>query len=359
MFSSIQVAVIGDQTSTYLQAFFKSDSLFNPVFLSWNAVSSRTLSDKQVIVLHHVNSIATGVWADLLEMVKKGRVVILIPSANLQITEMNSLLQKIGITYMFRDTMRLNLAINSIDQEFFKGLFVKKEERPAMPWVSLKYPIKLQSNVISDAILTFENGQNALVQVKYEKGNFFCFAYPILPQTTNFHVHPLFVALFHRMMEKSMQTTTLYYTMHPQLSISVPVDTVLIDKPVELRNINTLSTQIPMQQYRYNELNINPNVNDMEAGIYLLIQNNKEIYRMAFNYTRKESEMNFYTADQLSDFFKQKGYRVNLYTMQDLDLLKYTISKEQKGKEWWKWLLVLALMCLLVEMLLIRLWKVV
>lgn len=359
VYSSVQVAVVGDQLSSHLQAFFKSDSLFTPVFLSWNAASSRTLSDKQVIILYHVSNLATGLWSDLLEMIKKGVVLIIIPSATVQIAEMNTLFQKIGIAYLPKDTTRLNLAINSIDQEFFKGLFVRKEERPAMPWVSLKYPIRLQSNVISDAILTFENGQNALVQLKYEKGNIFCFAHPILPQTTNLHVHPLFVALFHRMMEKSMQTTTLYYTMQPQLSISVPVDTILSDKPVELRNINTMATQVPVQQYRYNELNLSPNVNEMEAGIYSLVQNNKEIYRLALNYSRKESEMNFYSAEELSTFFKQKGYRVNLYTMQDLDSLKYALTSEQRGKEWWKWLLGLALLFLLIEMLLIRLWKVV
>ncbi len=359
VFSGIKVAVISDQTSSHLQAFFKSDSLFNSVFLSWNAASSKTLSDKQVIILYHVNNISTGLWSELLEMVKKGKVIIIIPSANLQIAEMNTLLQKIGIIYMPKDTTRLNLAINSIDQEFFKGLFVKKEERLAMPWVNLKYPIQLQNNVISDVILSFENGQNALVHLKYEKGNIFCFAHPMLSQNTNLQVHPLFVALFHRMMEKSLQTTALYYTLHPQLSISIPVDTVLMDKPVELQNINTLSTQIPMQQYRYNELNISPNVNEMEAGIYWIIQNNKEIHRLALNYSRKESEMNFYTAEQLSDFFKQKGYKVNLYTVQDLDLLKYTISNEQRGKEWWKWLLGLAFIFLLSEMLIIRFWKVV
>ncbi len=142
VYPSIPVAIVDHDLPNYFSSFFKSDSLFKPQFISWNAANKQKLSNQQVIVLNRVNSLSSGLWAQLLSLLKNGTTLIISPSKTLNIAEMNELLNSIGIRFTLRDTARLNISISSYDQEFFKGMFIRKEERVNMPWIKTKFNLQ-------------------------------------------------------------------------------------------------------------------------------------------------------------------------------------------------------------------------
>ncbi|MCX7863215.1 MAG: BatA domain-containing protein [Bacteroidales bacterium] len=359
VYKTLSVAIVSDQIPPFFNALVKSDSLFTANYYSWNDVSSKTLYDKQAIILYNVTNISSGLWSELLLLAQKGKVIIFIPSTSMKPEEINKLFSATGVMFAEKDTTKLSLSLHSMEQSFFKGMFTRKEERLNMPWVTTKYPIRIQNNRIADILLQFENGENALIKVSHEKGNVFCFAFPILQQTTNFQLHPLFVAVFHRIIEKSIETTALYYILQNSLSFSVPIDSIFSDKPIELKNVYTQATHVPLQQFRYNEVVISPMVQNTEAGIYMLRHNGWNASHLAFNYPRQESEMKFYSNDEITQFFKDKGSITKSYETSDIEALKYTITKDKQGTFLWKWLLILAICFLLAEMAVIRFWKVV
>lgn len=359
VYKAIKVAVISDNIPSYLVSFFKSDSVFIPHYYTWNNISISALSDKHAIVLHHTNNIPSGIWKELAKLVKKGHTLVFIPSATLQVDEVNSLFNELGVSFSAKDTSRWNLSISSYEQEFFKGMFYKKEERVKMPWVKLKYPIRTFANLPYDVILTYENGQIATLQVKYEKGKMYFFGFPIHPENSNFYSHPLFVSVFYRIFQQSLWTPDMYYMLNPNVSISVTLDTIKSEKPFELKNFKNQSVHIPLQQIRLGELIAMPMIQDMEDGIYSLTQNGKTITNLAFNYSRKESETNFYTTDEIIKILKTNGNNVKTFDSEDVNILKQEISQESKGVQLWKWLVLLSVLMLLLEMAIIRFWKVV
>ncbi len=357
VYESIKVAIITNNIPHYYVSFFKSDSTFSPTYYKWDNITISSLNDKQAVVLNETENISSGIWKDLSESVNKGLTLVFLPSTKLQTENINKLFNDIGVSFSKSDTAKWNLSIASYEQDFFKGMFTKKEERVKMPWVKLKYPINIFTNYPYDVILNYENGQAAFVRKNYEKGKFYFFTFPVHNENTNFYTHPLFVSVLYRIFQQSIWMPDLYYVLSSNLSFAVRLDTIKSEKPHELVNIKTQKSYIPLQQLRLGELIVNPIISEMEDGFYKLQQENNIVASIAFNYSRKESEMNFMNTDEISKILKNTGYDVKSFVAQDINLLKQEIEQKSKGIQLWKWFVLLAILMLLAEMAVIRFWK--
>ena len=79
------------------------------------------------------------------------------------------------------------------------------------------------------------------------------------------------------------------------------------------------------------------------------------ISKLAFNYSRTESEMKFLDEDILKEKFDKN---VKIYNNKNINYnFTKMIDAEQNGKQLWKWAILLALLFLAFEILLIRFWK--
>ncbi len=357
VYESIPVAIVDNELPTYLKSFFKSDSLFVQTLIPWNVANKQRLSHHSVILLNNTTTLSSGLWSQLIDLVNKGTTLIFIPSLTCNITEINKLFSELGIAFSTKDTTKFNLSIASQNQKFFEGMFTRKEERVKMPWVKTSYQLKTFSAFPIDIILTYENNEPALVRVTFEKGSLFIFGFPIVPDNTNFTTHPLYVAVLHRMMEQSLISKNSYYLIDLNTSVSIATEAIVGEKPLELKNLQLATTQIPVQRTLFNEIVLTPG--NIEEGVYSVLQNNIEISRISFNYSRKESETKYYSTEELSTILSNKGYRLNSFTASQSDILKYQIKEATNGVLLWKWLIILAMVMLLIEMAIIRLWKVV
>ena len=104
-------------------------------------------------------------------------------------------------------------------------------------------------------------------------------------------------------------------------------------------------------------VDIYPHGQISSAGNYTLYDNDVPVRGMAFNYGRTESEMNFYTIEELRDMLVDRG----LNTVQILETtgtpFVQTLSEISQGIRLWRWFVMLALAFLLVEGLLLRFMK--
>ncbi len=358
VYESIKVAIITENVPSYFVSFFKADSIFLPSYYKLNNLSVSSLYDKHAIVIHHSENISSGIWKELSNLVKKGRTLVFIPSSSLQLENINNIISELGGSYSTKDTAKWNISIASYEQEFFKGMFTKREDKVRMPWVKLKYPFRIFTNFPYDVILNYENGQPAFVKINYEKGKIYFLTFPISSDNTNFYTHPLFVSLWYRTFQQSIWSPDLYYILNSNLSFNVWLDTIRSEKTYELKNLKTQTSQIPLQQVRIGELIVTPIVNEMEDGFYALQQENKIITNLSFNYSRKESEMFFYNTNEIKKLLENSGYIVKSFVAQDINLLKQEIKQESKGIQLWKWFVLLAIIMILAEMAVIRFWKV-
>jgi acetate kinase len=93
-----------------------------------------------------------------------------------------------------------------------------------------------------------------------------------------------------------------------------------------------------------------------KSGFYDLFLNADRVnHTYAFNYNRRESALQYYTADELS---ARLGAKVNVISALDTAVLTAQIQENNQGTVLWRWCIILALLFLGIEILLLRFWKV-
>jgi hypothetical protein len=92
-----------------------------------------------------------------------------------------------------------------------------------------------------------------------------------------------------------------------------------------------------------------------DAGYYTLLLENKVVDKLAFNYNRKESNLDLYSKDELKDIIKND--KVNIVEYGAQEGIKEFVGEKDQGIVLWKWFLLSALLFLLLETLFIRFIK--
>ncbi|MBR5720675.1 MAG: hypothetical protein IKX38_06675, partial [Bacteroidales bacterium] len=92
------------------------------------------------------------------------------------------------------------------------------------------------------------------------------------------------------------------------------------------------------------------------AGNYSVISNSKVVDGFSVNNDREESELNFYTKDDIEKLI-DGAEDVSIIQADNKDFEK-TLASTLNNKELWKTFLIIALCLLICEMVLLRLFKI-
>jgi hypothetical protein len=112
---------------------------------------------------------------------------------------------------------------------------------------------------------------------------------------------------------------------------------------------------IPKQINIQNKVKLDVQDQITAPGIYDIYKENTLLQKVAFNYDRRESKLEYYNENQIKE---QLGDQVVIYG-KNKSKINFTeeINSKQNGIELWKWSLLLALLFLGIEILLLRFWK--
>jgi len=128
---------------------------------------------------------------------------------------------------------------------------------------------------------------------------------------------------------------------------------------------NVLSIRDPQSEFEFipehrrvnSHLDIFPHGQITSAGNYTLYNSETQIKGLSFNYDRTESELEFYTVDEIESYLDDNGLR-NFQVVETADRpFVQTLADLSKGKQLWRWFVLLTLLFLLGEVLLLRFWK--
>ncbi|NCP97789.1 hypothetical protein GW820_02770, partial [archaeon] len=93
-----------------------------------------------------------------------------------------------------------------------------------------------------------------------------------------------------------------------------------------------------------------------ESGFYAVNHQDSVLTVMAWNESRKESQMKFYEVEEAASLFEQHGYAV-AEKLEDTDSKAIDKITSAKGKDQWWWFVLMALLFLFAEAFVIRMWK--
>ena len=172
----------------------------------------------------------------------------------------------------------------------------------------------------------------------------YLFTAPINKENSNFQNSPLIVPTIYNMGLQSLPSSNLYYAIGEQNTFAIPIE-LGPDQILTLKD--SMSKFIPRQQSKASHVLITTTDQPDIAGNYQLLKENEILQTVSYNYSRKESRLNYLTAEDWN----------NATIHASVDDLFDSISEANSINSFWKWFAIFALIFLLCEMLILKFVK--
>ena len=336
-----------------MSSLFSEDSLIEFESTTIKNINYSKLKTANLVVLENSRSLSTGLISELTSFIKDGGTVLFLPASNMDVVSINSFANQFGVAGYVReikDTVRVN-QLNS-KASLFNNVF---EETPT----NINYPVSYHSwiiredqNSISEQLIAYANGSSFLKKYEINSGALFLCASNLNRNASNFGKHALFVPTLYNMALQSARRIQTSYQMDDSKIVLNAVQAS--ESPIKFKKGDY--EWIPKQKWKENSVDIFLNNAITEPGFYSVIQNDKVIEQLAFNYNRNESDLEQFTIEEFKLQAEQKGLLIE-FLNGDAESLSASINALGKAEGLWKYFIILSLIFIALEILFLRILK--
>jgi hypothetical protein len=346
------------RTAGNFKSLMQNDSLFVYTENTETAIDYSLFSKLNMIVLNELSTITTGLSSELQKYVNAGGSLVIFPARKADLVSYNDALQNLQLPKIAAtDTSNTKTQAINFEQGLYEGVFEKTDQRMDLPKVYEHYSFVQNSRSNAQNILTLQNGNPFLTQYNNGSGKIYLFSVASDELSSNFTKHALFVPTLIKIAVLSLRPEPVYYKTSVNEAITLPNSSGFSDKPLHIINAAKTTDVIPEHRLVNNTVNIFTQNQVTGAGHYTVMDNETVLKGLAFNYDRKESDMNFYTKEELQKQVDETGLKnVNVIEPNGKNLTD-ALQEVNDGKKLWKLCLILALVFLAAEILIIRLFK--
>ena len=290
-----------EETAKNFSSLFQNDSMFVFHENKEDNIDYNLFSKKNLIILNGLKSISSGLIVEINKFVTSGGTIVLFPNLKADINNYTIAFKGIKLPEIeLVDTTRIDAQIVKSDQVFFQGVFEKLNEEMDMPKVKNHFRYKKNKFNTGESIIMLQNGESLLSALKIEKGKIYLFSISSEESSSNFLKHALFVPTLIRIGALSLKPTSIYYKTSTSEAIDVSLDSNDKKQPLHILQTNSEFDMIPEQKIVNSNTTLFTQNQVSEAGHYTVNQADKVVLGLGFNYDRKESDMRFFTKDELN-----------------------------------------------------------
>lgn len=339
------VLAIGNNNDFLSRIYTESE--FNFTNTTIKNTNYNSIEQQQLIVLNELKEIPNSLLVSLTEFSKKGGQLIVIPAPNIALNSYNLLFKNIGagaINSIKKDTLKITNI--HFKHPLFKNVFDKKVRNFQYPNVTSYYPTSFNN---SSNLISFENNLPFIKQVNLANAKLFWFASSLHKDNSNFTNSPLIVPVFYNIGQQSLQLAKLYYTVDQSNTIEFQTP---IAKDAVLTITNKSAAFIPLQQNNQNKVSIQLKEQPLHNGFYHILHKKDTIQTIAFNYPKEESILQYLELKSVENQHK------NIQTATSVTNTFENIAKKNEVQWLWKLFLILAIVSLLLEILILKYFKV-
>lgn len=358
------LAIESENGSTFLNALFANDSSVVFERMQEKKLDYSTFGKYNLIILNSIGSISSGLAQELKRFLENGGGVSLIPAPGADLASYNVFLNDLNAGMLSGpDTANTVVSKINLNHPLFRDVFDasagagKLPANVELPSVFSHYRLLANSHVASETLMSLRNGDDFLTAQPVGAGMLFLLSSPLEIRFTNFPKQALFVPVFYNMALLSRPVPRLYYTIGHDELIRVSGERLKDDQVYTIRSNNSNFDFIPGKA-EVNSVNfVQTHDQIREAGNYSMLAGGKQIMGLSFNYNRNESDLKYYTADELISMLDKLEIKHIRVLAQSQKAVGQAISELNNGKQLWKFFVLATLLFLLGEVLLIRIWK--
>ena len=346
------------KTAGNFKSLMQNDSLFVYKENSDASIDYSVFAKTNIIVLNELNTITSGLTSELQKFVNAGGSVVIFPNKKSDIISYNTAFQTLQLPQIIKlDTTNIKTQSINFEQGLYEGVFDKVDQRMDLPKVFEHFEFTKTTNNNSQGLVLLQNGQFLVSLNTLGNGKVYVFSIPSDETSSNLLKHALFVPTLIKMAILSLKPSPVYYKTAINEVISLNSTSNFSDKPLHILKVDKKVDVIPEHRLLNNTTALYTQNQITEAGHYNVEENNVIIKDLAFNFDRKESDMNFMTQEDLQKQIDEKGLKnVSVIELNEKSLTN-ALQEVNDGKKLWKLFLILALMFLAAEILIIRLFK--
>lgn len=343
----------------YLKTLFATDSAFVFAETDEGKIDYASFSAFRFIILNSLQSISSGLAAELRKFVDNGGSVLVFPGANADIDSYNAFLNPSGLAGYGPgavDTIHHQVSSLNFQHPLYQGVFESTNGRMDMPYAVSPYAIRSNTQSREDDLMRMEGGSLFLASYHVGKGNVYLSAVPLYGEHGNFAHHALFVPTLYQMALFSQPQGNLYYTINDSKPVDIGYSGPIGENPFHLVEPTMKYDVIPAHLVQDGKTLLDAQRLVIEPGNYFVNLDGKMVTGISFNYDRTESDMRVFMKDELL----AQNSTAGLSNFHVLDKgpqgLTQILTEKDYGVRLWKICIWIVLFCLLAEILIIRFW---
>ena len=331
----INVLSIGTVEKSIFLSRIYTQTEFNYNNFSIESLDYNQLEKQDAIVLNELSTIPDALQKTLLLFVEKGGNLILIPSSENAISNLNNFVRNFGdLQFKTIENKEKLITKISFEHPLLTTVFEKKID-------NFQYPMTKKSFEITStnpAILSYADQSTFLTSIQKDLSSIYIFNAPINKTNSNFENSPLIVPIFYNMAQTIQKNGVNAMNVGQNQVFLVDAD---LSKDDIISVNNATEKFIPTQQILNKKVKLTFNENPKTAGNFGVFNHNDLIRNISFNYKRTESNLTIDNENVLADYKKID----NIETVFD------SFKTDRTNNELWKWFAVLTLLFLIAELL--------
>ncbi len=358
----VNVLVVNESgASSYLNAAFRGIPYFKVTNQNSRALEYSNFPNYQMIVLNDLRTVSSGLANELNQFVTNGGNLLVFPNAQADVNAYKNFLQTFptdtydGFAKAKKEVGKINTA------EFvFKDVFQNKTSNLKLPSIEGSFKLNRIASRGSEQLLTLRDGNPFLNKYSIGDGTVFLCVSPISTDYSNLvRNSEIFVPMLYKMAISGSRERKIAYT----IGADETLETDALKKSAGSDLVYKLKGEteefIPGQRIISSKVYLTIGNELKEEGIYdLMLEEGAPNASFAFNYNRKESDLEYLPTGEIQSIIDASGAKINILSADKMKDFTAFIGERDKGITFWRWCLIFVLAFLAIEGLLLRFWKV-
>ena len=356
----IAVLSIAAADESAIRRLYANEPLFTYATVSPQRIEYGQLTRANMLFLYEVPQLDAGLRDNLRRFVQAGGSLVVVPPTSAAgRASYTQLFKELGLSTLQWEPAPTagppvlgDVAMPDLQNPFFRDVFVG-QTRPAV--LAKAAPIVRWSRS-ENAILQLRNGDGYLAQFGSGRGRVYLFAAPFSGGYSDFTTQPLFVPVMYRLAMQSYRSDErpAYRLNQDIVTLTLPESQRDASAEQVVKLTKDSLTFIPAQRVLNGVLRLEIPAGMNAPGFYNLTRNGRILTQLAFNADKRESELAAYSPAELRQLIGPNRPNMQVYDASSGQSVAARYRAERVGTPLWRYCLMLALACLLAEVLLLR-----
>jgi hypothetical protein len=314
-----------------------------------------TLKRTDLVIMNGLPDVPSGLARALVDFMDGGGSVAIFPPVKPDVASLSALLTPLRVKGPTRmDTTTTKVDRIDLEEPFYRDVFSSMPRNVDLPLVRLRHAFAVPPG--ADVLLRLQDGSPFLTAVRHGRGRVYVCASPLAEVGGTFQRHALFPTSLLRMAELSRPMGRLYHILGEESIIPLEGLTLTGESAPHLKGPEGMDLVPELRRLPGSDA-IVLHDQDLVPGPYALVQGPDTLLILALDLPRAESDLSAYTAAELTTALEQQGLKTFSVLEVAPQELSLSLKELDQGVKLWKWFVIAALLCLALEILMIRFEK--